>query len=112
MANDWSDLTKRVARGIAEVRKTTGSELVAESMPVALAGRVPAGPVIQHRRRRAEGTHRFVLILPFGEGEVRVELEPQDYAALTREMVRFWNEQGPEASKPPVPQADDEAGGE
>lgn len=111
MAGDWSDLTKRVARGFAEVRKTTGSELVAESQPVPLAGRI-AGPVIQHRRRRAEGTHRFVLILPFGEGEVRVELEPQDYAALTREMVRFWNEQGPEASKPPVPQADDEPGGD
>ena len=110
MANDWSDLTKRVAKGIAEVRKTTGSELVAESQPVPLAGRI-AGPVIQHRRRRAEGTHRFVLILPFGEAEVRIELDPQDYAALTREMVRFWNEQGPEASKPPVSQAEDETGG-
>jgi hypothetical protein len=75
---------------------------VAESLPVPLAGRI-AGPVIQHRRRRAEDTHRFVLILPFGEGEVRVELEPKDYAALTREMVRFWNEQGEAASKPPQP---------
>ena len=46
MAGDWSDLTKRVARGIAEVRKTTGSELVAESEPVPLAGRI-AQPVIQ-----------------------------------------------------------------
>ena len=85
MAGDWSDLTKRVARGIAEVRKTTGSELVAESQPVALAGRVPAGPVIQLRRRRAEDTHRFVLILPFGEGEVRVEL---DAAGLCRADAR------------------------
>ena len=108
MANDWSDLTKRVARGIAEVRKTTGSELVAEGQPVPLAGRI-AGPVLQHRRRKAEGTHRFVLILPFGEGEVRVELEPKDYAALTREMVRFWNEQGEAASKPPVSLKEDEA---
>jgi hypothetical protein len=107
MPNDWSDLTKRVARGIQEVRKTTGSELVAESQPVPLAGRI-AGPVIQHRRRRAEDTHRFVLILPFGEGEVRVELEPKDYAALTREMVRFWNEQGEAASKPPQPQKDED----
>ena len=109
MAGDWSALTKRVARGLKEVRKTTGSELVAESEPVALAGRVPAGPVIQHRKRRAEGTHRFVLILPFGEGEVRVELSPQDYAALTREMVRFWNQQGEEASRPPVPLPGSEA---
>jgi len=108
MANDLSDLGKRVARGIAEVRKTTGSELVAESQPVPLAGRI-ASPVIQHRKRRAEGTHRFVLILPFGEGEVRVELEAKDYAALTREMVRFWNEQGEAASKPPVPLDEDEA---
>jgi hypothetical protein len=108
MAGDWSDLTKRVARGIAEVKKTTGSELVVESLPVALAGRVPAGPVIQLRRRRAEDAHRFVLILPFGEGEVRVELEPQDYAALTREMVRFWNENGQAASRPPVPLEDGE----
>jgi len=107
MAGDWSDLTKRVARGIAEVRKTTGSELVAESRPVALAGRVPAGPVIQLRRRRAEDTHRFVLILPFGEGEVRVELPPQDYAELTREMVRFWNEQGPVAMRTPAPAPDE-----
>jgi hypothetical protein len=103
MAGDWSDLKKRVARGIAEVKKTTGSELVTESLPVALAGRVPAGPVIQLRRRRAEDAHRFVLILPFGEGEVRVELDPQDYAALTREMVRFWNENGQAASRPPSP---------
>ncbi|MGO4175372.1 hypothetical protein [Bosea sp. TAF32] len=108
MANDWSDLTKRVARGIAEVRKTTGSELVAEGQPVPLAGRI-AGPVLQHRRRKAEGTHRFVLILPLGEGEVRVELDPKDYAALTREMVRFWNEQGEAASQPPVPLKEDEA---
>ena len=107
MANDWSDLTKRVARGIAEVRKTTGAELVAESAPVPLAGRV-AGTAIELRRRRREDTHRFVLILPFGEGEVRVELDPKDYAALTREMVRFWNEQGEAASQPPVPLKEDE----
>ena len=107
MAGDLSDIGKRIARGIAEVKKTTGSELVAESGPVPLSGRI-ATPVIQHRKRRAEGTHRFVLILPFGEGEVRVELEPKDYAALTREMVRFWNEQGEAASQPPVPQEDGE----
>lgn len=109
MPNDWSDLTKRVARGIAEVRKTTGSELVAESQPVPLAGRI-AGRVIELRRRRAEDTHRFVLILPFGEGEVRVELSPQDYAALTREMVRFWNENGEAASRPPAPQKQEDEG--
>ncbi len=108
MAGDLSDIGKRIARGIAEVKKTTGSDLVAESGPVPLAGRI-ASPVIQHRRRRAEGTHRFVLILPFGEAEVRVELEPKDYAALTREMVRFWNEQGEAASQPPVPLKEDEA---
>ncbi|WP_332683214.1 hypothetical protein [Bosea sp. (in: a-proteobacteria)] len=107
MANDWSDLTKRVARGIAEVRKTTGAELVAESQPVPLAGRI-AERVIELRRRRAEDTHRFVLILPFGEAEVRVELGPQDYAALTREMVRFWNEQGEAASRPPAPAKEEE----
>ena len=107
MAGDLSDIGKRIARGIAQVKKTTGSELVAESGPVPLAGRI-ATPVIQHRKRRAEGTHRFVLILPFGEGEVRVELDPRDYAALTREMVRFWNEQGEAASQPPVPLADGE----
>jgi hypothetical protein len=109
MAGDWSDLTKRMARGIAEVRKTTGAELVAESQPVPLAGRI-AGRVIELRRRRAEDTHRFVLVLPFGEGEVRVELSPQDYAALTREMVRFWNENGEVASRPPQPgKQEDEA---
>ncbi|MEN5084103.1 hypothetical protein ABE438_16605 [Bosea sp. TWI1241] len=109
MANDWSDLTKRVARGIAEVRKTTGSELVAESQPVPLAGRI-AGRVIELRRRRAEDEHRFVLILPFGEGEVRIELSPQDYAGLTREMVRFWNEQGEAATRPPRPQQQEDEG--
>ena len=65
MANDWSDLTKRVARGIAEVRKTTGAELVAESQPVPLAGRIAgrgdggAGcrascATMDHRRRPAQ----------------------------------------------------------
>lgn len=103
MANDWSDLTRKVARGIAEVRKTTGAELVAEGQPVPLSGRV-AQRAVELRRRRAEDTHRFVLVLPFGEGEVRIELEPKDYAALTREMVRFWNEQGEASMRPPVPQ--------
>ncbi|RXT46213.1 hypothetical protein B6S44_25640 [Bosea sp. Tri-44] len=109
MANDWSDLTKRVARGIAEVRKTTGAELVSESKPVPLAGRI-AGRVIELRRRRAEDTHRFVLILPFGEGETRIELSPQDYAALTREMVRFWNENGEASSRTPVPLKEEDEG--
>lgn len=106
MANDWSDLTRKVARGIAEVRKTTGSELVAEGQPVPLSGRV-AQRVVELRRRRAEDTHRFVLVLPFGEGEVRVELEPKDYAALTREMVRFWNENGEAAMRTPAPQPEE-----
>lgn len=106
MSGDWSDLTKRVARGLAEVKKTTGSEMVAESQPVPLAGRI-ASPAIQLRRGRREDTHRFVLVLPFGEGETRIDLTPQDYAALTREMVRFWNEHGQAASRPPAPAEED-----
>ena len=51
-----------------------------------------------------------MLILPFGEGETRIELSPQDYAALTREMVRFWNEQGEAASRPPVPLKEEDEG--
>ena len=51
-----------------------------------------------------------MLVLPFGEGEVRIELEPKDYAALTREMVRFWNENGEIALRTPSPAAsEDEA---
>lgn len=107
MAGDWSDLTKRVARGLAEVKKTTGSELLAESLPVPLAGRI-ATPAVQLRRGRREDVHKFVLILPFGEGDTRIELTPQDYAALTREMVRFWNENGEASLRPPMPKKDED----
>lgn len=97
MSGEGSNLLKRVARGLAAVKATTGSELVAESLPVAL-GEGLAKPVIERRRKRGDGSERFVLILPFGEGEVRIDLKPGQYEALTREMVRFWNDQGEKAS--------------
>jgi hypothetical protein len=97
MSGEGPSLLKRVARGLAAVKATTGSESLAESLPVAI-GEGVARPVIERRRKRGDGTERFVLTLPFGEGEVRIDLKPAEYEALTREMVRFWNEQGQKAS--------------
>lgn len=93
MSHEGPSLLKRVARGLAAVKATTGSDVLAESQPVAI-GTGLAKPVIERRRKRGDGSERLVLILPFGEGEVRIDLKPAEYEALTREMVRFWNEQG------------------
>jgi hypothetical protein len=98
MTGEGSNLLKRVARGLAAVKATTGSELLAESLPVAI-GEGLAKPVIERRRKRGDGTERLILILPFGEGEVRIDLKPAEYEALTREMVRFWNEQGEKVNR-------------
>jgi hypothetical protein len=92
--SEGPDFLKKIARGFAAVKATTGSELLAESLPVALTGRTLAAPVVERRRKRNDGSEKFVLLLPFGEGEVRIELKREEYEALTREMVRFWNEQG------------------
>ncbi len=109
MSDGGPTFLTRVARGLAAVKANTGTELIAESLPVALGSGLArselARPVIERRRRRGDGDERFVLILPFGEGEVRVELKPGEYEALTREMVRFWNDQGalpPPEEKPEV----------
>lgn len=92
MPADKSNLIRRLARGVAAVRATTGSERLAESLPVAIGDGV-AKPVVERRRKRGDGSERFTLILPFGEGDVRIDLKPAEFEALTREMVRFWNEQ-------------------
>jgi hypothetical protein len=89
---EGNDLIRKLARGFAAVRQSTGSELLAEGDPIALSGRM-GKPVIERRRRRADNTERYVLIMPFGEGEVRIELKPAEYQALATEMVRFWNRQ-------------------
>lgn len=99
------DFLKRIARGFSAARSVMGSDLVAESLPVAI-GKGLAKPVIERRKRRSDGAERYVLVLPFGEGETRVELTPQAYEALTREMIRFWNAQvapqAPSALEPPT----------
>jgi hypothetical protein len=89
---EGNDLIKRLARGFAAVKATTGSQLIAESNPIALASRM-GKPVIERRRRRADGSERYILLMPFGEGEVRIELKPDEYQTLATEMVRFWNRQ-------------------
>jgi hypothetical protein len=97
---DAPDFLKKLARGVAAARAVVGSDLVAESLPVAI-GNGLARPVIERRRKRGDGMEKLVLVLPFGEGEVRIELTPAEYEALTREMVRFWNAQG-ETPAPPA----------
>ncbi|MBN9061376.1 MAG: hypothetical protein BGP06_21075 [Rhizobiales bacterium 65-9] len=92
MAGDGSDFVKRLFRGVAAARKVIGSDLIASSLPVAI-GTQMARPVVERRRRRADGSERYVLVLPFGEGDTRIEMQPGEYEALTREMIRFWNEQ-------------------
>lgn len=90
MAGD--DFMKRIFRGVAAARKVIGSDLIAASLPVAIGAQM-ARPVVERRKRRSDGTERYVLILPFGEGDTRIEMTPGEYEALTREMIRFWNEQ-------------------
>lgn len=90
MAGD--DLVKRIFRGVAAARKVIGSDVMASSLPVAIGAQM-ARPVVERRKRRADGAERYVLVLPFGEGDTRIEMTPAEYEALTREMIRFWNEQ-------------------
>lgn len=92
MTGEGSDLIRRIFRGVAAARAVVGSDVIASSLPVAIGPRVPR-PVVERRKRRADGAERYVLVLPFGEGETRIEMNPGEYEALTREMIRFWNEQ-------------------
>lgn len=100
MAGDGSDFLKRIFKGVAAARAVIGSDAIASSLPVAIGAQM-ARPVVERRKRRSDGAERYVLILPFGEGDTRIEMTPAEYEALTREMIRFWNEQV--APQPPAP---------
>lgn len=102
MAGDGSDFVKRLFRGFAAARQAVGSDVIAASLPVAIGSQM-ARPVVERRRRRADGSERYVLILPFGEGDTRIEMKPGEYEALTREMIRFWNEQVQASVRPSEP---------
>ncbi|MGL4323345.1 MAG: hypothetical protein ACRCTD_04830 [Beijerinckiaceae bacterium] len=91
MANDF---LKKFVKGVQAARAVVGSDIIAASDPVAI-GKGLARPVVERRKRRADGTERYVLVLPFGEGETRIDMTPAEYEALTREMIRFWNTQLP-----------------
>lgn len=108
------NLIGKLAKGFAAARQVMGSDLLAESEPVAIGKGIARAP-IERRRRRADGEERWVMVMPFGEGEVRLELTRAEYEALTREMVRFWNAQGaadaaaatpPAGETPPAPMGD------
>lgn len=92
MADGSSDFFKRVMKGFAAARAVVGSDVIAASLPVAI-GPGMARPVVERRKRRNDGAERYVIVLPFGEGDTRIEMTPGEYEALTREMIRFWNEQ-------------------
>jgi hypothetical protein len=92
MAEGGGDFLKRVFKGVAAARAVIGSDVIASSLPVAI-GRGVARPVVERRKRRSDAAERYVLVLPFGEGDTRIEMTPAEYEALTREMIRFWNEQ-------------------
>lgn len=92
MAGDGSDFLKRIFKGVAAARAVIGSDVLAASLPVAIGAQM-ARPVVERRKRRGDGSERYVLVLPFGEGDTRIEMTPAEYEALTREMIRFWNEQ-------------------
>ncbi|MET0605636.1 MAG: hypothetical protein ABWZ80_04215 [Beijerinckiaceae bacterium] len=92
MAESGSDFLKRIFKGVAAARAVIGSDVIASSLPVAI-GRQLARPVVERRRRRSDGGERYVVVLPFGEGDTRIEMTPAEYENLTREMIRFWNEQ-------------------
>lgn len=97
MTGDAGNFFKRVVKGVQAARAVVGSDMIAASDPVAI-GRGLARPVIERRKRRADGAERYVLVLPFGEGETRIDMTPAEYEALTREMIRFWNTQLPKIS--------------
>lgn len=92
MAEGGGDFLKRIFKGVAAARAVMGSDVMASSLPVAI-GSGMARPVVERRKKRGDGGERYVLVLPFGEGDTRIEMTPAEYEALTREMIRFWNEQ-------------------
>lgn len=98
MANDAGNFLKKIMRGAQAARAVMGSDIMAASDPVAI-GKGLARPVVERRKRRSDGTERYVLVLPFGEGDTRIEMTPAEYEALTREMIRFWNSQLPQIAE-------------
>ncbi|MGL5736848.1 MAG: hypothetical protein ACRCYS_18440 [Beijerinckiaceae bacterium] len=91
------DLFRKIARGMQAARAVVGSDIIAASDPVAI-GKGLARPVVERRKKRSDGSERYVLVLPFGEGDTRIEMTPAEYEALTREMIRFWNTQLPQVT--------------
>lgn len=98
MTNDGGQFFKKMLRGVQAARAVMGSDIIAASDPVAI-GKGLARPVVERRKRRSDGTERYVLVLPFGEGDTRIEMTPAEYEALTREMIRFWNAQLPQITE-------------
>jgi len=95
------DFITKLAKGIAAVQATVGSDELGPVQPLALE----AGGTLklQARRKRETGLRMLRLETPLGEGLARIDLSAADARALAEALTLFANSVADDAR--PVPPA-------
>jgi hypothetical protein len=83
------DFITKIAKGLAAVQATVGSDELGAKQPLALE----AGGTLnlQARRKRETGQRMLRLETPLGEGLARIDLSPADARALAEALTVFAN---------------------
>lgn len=83
------DFINRIAKGLAAVQATVGSDELGPKQPIALE---TGGTLNLQPRRKREDRQRFVRIeTPLGEGLARIDLSASDARALAEALTQFAN---------------------
>lgn len=83
------DFITKIARGLAAVQATVGSDELGPKQPLALEA---GGTLNLQARRKREDKQRFVRIeTPLGEGLARIDLSAADARALAEALTNFAN---------------------
>jgi hypothetical protein len=83
------DFINKLAKGLAAVQATVGSDELGPVQPLALE----AGGTLklQPRRKRETGMRMLRLETPLGEGLARIDLSATDARALAEALTNFAN---------------------
>ncbi|MCX7341906.1 MAG: hypothetical protein NT037_15550 [Hyphomicrobiales bacterium] len=93
------DFITKIARGIAAVQATVGSDELGPQQPLALEA---GGTLNLQARRKRETSQRIMrLETPLGEGLARIDLSAADARALAEALTAFANSVADDAK--PVP---------
>jgi hypothetical protein len=89
------DFITKLAKGLAAVQATVGSDELAPVQPLALE----AGGTLnlQPRRKRENGQRMLRLETPLGEGLARIDLSAADARALAEALIAFANSMADDA---------------